>query len=396
MPNRKIAANYIIGPNFFPIKNGVVEVKEDGTIISITTNDSEKAGTEYYPGIIVPGFVNAHCHLELSHLKNTIPKHTGMIGFLEAINARPPFEQETIIRALKNADRQMWETGTVACGDISNGSDSLPVKLKSNINYHTFVEVFGFMPQRAKAAFSRAKDVLNQFKSKNLPVSVVPHAPYSMSDQLFELVVKNAEENRSILSFHHLESKHENDLIKHASGDFINYFKTFLKFNIDKIVAKKSNASEYFVSQIASETPLLLIHNLSITQKDIDWIKTNRESHNTYFVLCPNSNLYIHNRLPDFQLFRENELNICLGTDSLASNYSLSMLEEMKTIQNHHKNLAFPVSLKWATLNGAKALSIEKDYGSIEIGKKPGLNVIFPLNFKEMKLTNDSFVKKIV
>jgi cytosine/adenosine deaminase-related metal-dependent hydrolase len=114
----------------------------------------------------------------------------------------------------------------------------------------------------------------------------------------------------------------------------------------------------------------LLIHNTFITKEDIEFAKENFK--NTYYGLCPNANLYIENELPDVETLRKLNIDICLGTDSFASNNSLSILEEMKTIQKNF-DVSLEELIQWATINGAKALGMEKTIGSIEVGKRPGL-----------------------
>jgi cytosine/adenosine deaminase-related metal-dependent hydrolase len=113
-------------------------------------------------------------------------------------------------------------------------------------------------------------------------------------------------------------------------------------------------------------------------------------------VLCPNANLYIENKLPDIELFAASGFSIALGTDSLASNTTLSILEEMKTIQLHFPKIRLNDLITWGTINGAKALGFNKLKGTIEIGKKPGLNLISGIDFREMKLTLQSEVKVLL
>jgi cytosine/adenosine deaminase-related metal-dependent hydrolase len=117
-----------------------------------------------------------------------------------------------------------------------------------------------------------------------------------------------------------------------------------------------------------------------------------------YFVLCPGSNLFIQNRLPNLLLFSSQELyqNVCLGTDSLASNTSLSILEEMKIIQHYAPEIPHNMLLQWATLNGARALGFDHLLGSFEKGKTPGVNLFTHIDFKNKRLTTESTVKMLI
>jgi len=117
----------------------------------------------------------------------------------------------------------------------------------------------------------------------------------------------------------------------------------------------------------------LLVHNTVSNNEDIDFTK--ETNLNLYWCLCPNANLYIEDKLPDTDLLINENVKLTLGTDSLASNHQLNILAEMKTLQ-HAKNISFEKLLSWATINGADFLGIEKDFGTIEVGKTPGLNLI--------------------
>ena len=146
---RKIAANYIFPVSGPPLKNGIVEVDPSGKIINvIDTKGSlrETAGLEFYNGIITPGFVNAHCHLELSYMKNRIPEKCGLDQFVFHLTKIRNETSEYIHNAIENSHNEMIRNGIVAVGDISNTSDSFPIKLGSNIKYHTFLEIFGRKP----------------------------------------------------------------------------------------------------------------------------------------------------------------------------------------------------------------------------------------------------------
>src|SRR5690606_2894262 len=102
-----------------------------------------------HQGIITPGFVNAHCHLELSHMKGVIPRRTGLVPFLQRVMSLRAADELKIQRAMEAADNQLYDHGIVAVGDHANSGISAAVKAASKIHYHTFVEVLGFEPQLA-------------------------------------------------------------------------------------------------------------------------------------------------------------------------------------------------------------------------------------------------------
>jgi len=396
---RKIAATYIFPGNHPPIKNGILTCSPDGTIVEISGSNekiTEQSGLEFYSGILVPGFVNTHCHLELSHLKGKIEEKTGIGGFIGKINQLRNQETENTEKAIQVADRKMWAAGTAAVGDISNSNLSIDTKKSSKIFYHTFIESFGFLPSRAERAFDYARFIRFQFKDWNLANSIVPHSPYSVSKLLFEKIKANAIAEKSILTIHNQESESESEFYSKGTGAILNHLQNNLGIDTSHWQPTGKSSLISILQFLPVENQLLLVHNTFTTKEDLNELRKIRATENTFFVLCPNSNLYIENRLPPVQLFKEENLNICLGTDSLASNRELSVLSEMITLQLNFPEITLEELFKLATLNGAKALQIDDKYGSFEVGKQPGVNLISGIDFNTMKLTEKSKVKRLI
>lgn len=396
---RKIAATYIFPVNQAPIKNGILVCDNDGKVVDLINKGdkfTEEAGVEYYSGILVPGFVNAHCHLELSHLKGKISEKTGIGDFIGQINQLRNEGTDEIEKAIQIADRKMWATGTAVIGDIANSTLSIRTKLKSKIHYHTFVESFGFHHSRAEKSFEYARFVLNEYHQNGLSASIVPHSPYSVSEELFNKIKLKAEGDKSILSIHNQESKGETEFYEKGTGPIANHLKNNLKIDISHWQPKEVSSLQSILKYFPTENQLLLVHNTFTTKADLDELTKQRKQQNTYFVLCPNSNLYIENTLPPVSLFLEEGLTICLGTDSLASNHQLSVLNEMLTLQQVFSEIALDEIIRWATINGAKALNVQQTFGTFEEGKTPGVSLISGVDFKKMKLTENSRVKRLL
>ena len=396
---RKIAATYIFPLNRPPVKNGILTCTPDGTIVEISDSHekiSEQSGLEFYSGILTPGFVNTHCHLELSHLKGKIEEKTGIGGFLGKINKLRNEETENSEKAIQVADRKMWASGIAAVGDISNTNQTIETKRAGKIHYHTFVESFGFHPSRAERAFDFAEFIQYQFKNKGLSCNIVPHSAYSVSKPLFEKISENALRENCILTIHNQESKSESEFFKSGTGAIANHLQYSLGIDISHWKPTGISSLASLLEYLPVENQLLLVHNTYTTNKDLEKLKKTRSLKNTFFVLCPNSNLYIENQLPPVSLFRDEKLNICFGTDSLASNHDLSVLSELITIQLNFPDLQLEELFIWACLNGAKALQIDDNFGSFEVGMKPGVNLITGIDFKKMSLTEKSKVKRLI
>ena len=151
-PSRRIASNLLWTPQGL-LRNPLVGVAADGRILSVGTcpEPDRCPGTEFYAGVLAPGLVNAHCHLELSYLLGAIPERCGFAGFAGAMSqVRERFSAEQRVQAVEAADAAMWQAGIEAVGDISNGDTAFAVKSRSRIAYHTFVEFFGLRAASAE------------------------------------------------------------------------------------------------------------------------------------------------------------------------------------------------------------------------------------------------------
>ncbi|MEN0051326.1 MAG: amidohydrolase family protein [Bacteroidota bacterium] len=373
---RKITADKIYTISGKPIEKGVVVLDENGKITAINTRAEHDAATlEKYEGVIVPGFVNTHCHLELSHMKGKVNTGTGLIPFISSVVQFRDFPEEVILSEIERADQEMWENGIVAVGDISNKLDTRATKEKSNIRYYTFVEMFDFMhDSNAATTFEQYKAVYDgQSSSNKNQKSCVPHAPYSVSKELFRLInERNGNENVTV-SIHNQETPHETALFQNKTGDFTDFYKMVGVPLIDWLPTHKSSIY-YAMEQMNPNVRNLFVHNTMTSKADIE--AAHNWSEKVYWATCANANLYIENRLPNYQDFLDTNAKMTIGTDSLTSNWQLSILDEMKTIAKYQSYLSFETLLTWATLNGAKALGYEEDLGSIEVGKSPGLNLL--------------------
>ena len=374
---RKFTARHIFTGTAFLTPGYVLITTEDGCIMDLLPEKDAGDGVEKYEGILCPGFINAHCHLELSHLKNVIPEKTGLVEFVFSIITQREAEEGFILQAIQNAEDEMLQHGIVAVGDICNTAHTVRQKLKQRLHYHNFIEVTGFVPATAGSRFKAASELWAAFGAlhNGQRATVVPHAPYSVSPQLFDLVTSFPANN--LLSMHSQETLAEDLFFKTGTGDFITLYN---KLNIDISFYQPSGKSslQTVLPYFNENQLLILVHNVTTDESDIVFTKpqTTNYKPQTFFCLCPNANLYISNRLPDINLLVKNDAAIVLGTDSLASNHQLSILEEMKTLLKYFPQLSLQQLLQWATFNGAKALQLDNTLGSFEKGKQPGVVVI--------------------
>ena len=369
MPIRKLTADFIFDGKQLH-KNTVLVIQDGGLIVDCITNPDNKTlqDAEHYAGIISPGFVNAHCHLELSHLHKKIREHTGLVDFLLQVIQQRETPLDGIQAAAVAADKYMYDEGIVAVGDISNTDHTIPIKKNSNMYYHNFIEVMGFDPATAQQRLTSAMLTQKAFHDNGLPASIAPHAPYSVSKELFKLIDALPQ---SLLSIHNQETEEENIFFREKKGGFLRLYQT-LQIPITHFEASQKTSLQTYFPWLIIPRNVILVHNVATSLKEIQMIY-NDDKHDFYFCICANANQYINEKMPSLQYYIDSCDRMVIGTDSLASNHQLSVLEELKTIQKYYPSIGLEKLLQWSTYNGAKALQIDDRFGSFGKGMKPGI-----------------------
>jgi cytosine/adenosine deaminase-related metal-dependent hydrolase len=357
------------------VKEGSVLVtNEQGMIIDILPESDAGDDIQKLEGVICPGFVNAHCHLELSHLKGHIPPHTGMVDFLLQVMQLRRFRIEEKVKGMEAAIAEMRGNGVVAVGDISNSTDSIGPKKASDIYFHNFIEVTGFVPATAAERWEAGKLVADAFLQvfPEEQVTITPHAPYSVSPELLRIIMDNA--GQKMLTIHLMESEDEIAFFMEKQGDFMRLYAQ-LGIRLDFFKPPGTNSLRQLWPVMKNHPSWLWVHNTEVSLHDLQWLdEQGIDWSSVYFCLCAGANQYINFATPAIHRFRSQfPIQLCLGTDSLAGNYYLNPMYEMRLLQKHGKLNDLGFLLQMATLNGAKALGIAGTFGSFEKGKMPGL-----------------------
>jgi cytosine/adenosine deaminase-related metal-dependent hydrolase len=351
--------------------NRVVVTTKDGTIVDIISASEAGEDIQVLDGLLCPGFINAHCHLELSHLKGAIPTQTGLSEFVKQIVPKRAAAQEIIDAAIEAAETEMFENGIVAVGDICNTADTIAAKTKGKLAYYNFIEIYGLDPLLAAQKMDAGKLLENEFNSNGLKAVVVPHASYSVPTALLKLLA--AAYGSHTVSIHNQETKAENDFFENKIGAFVDMYAR-VGIDLDFFTPTKTTSLQSVLPFLKNAAKTIWVHNSFTSISDIHAVQaTNTDA---YWCLCPSANQYIENTMPPVQLLREQHANIIVGTDSYASNWSLNMLDELKKIQAQIPEIPLAEMLTWITSNGARALQMEDTLGTIEKGRKPGLVLI--------------------
>lgn len=373
---RKIASNLLWTPRGL-VRNPLVETTTDGRILSVTQNDApdRMAGVEFYAGVLAPGLVNTHCHLELSYLHGAIPEGDGFTAFARGMGeARGRFSPEERLTAAQAADARMWCEGIQAVGDISNSEKSFAVKAHSRIAYRTFAEVFGLRSDSTP---------LMQRLTAHPATSLTPHSLYSVQDAPFRALCAQGD---APLSIHFMESPAEAALYRQHGELWEWYARTGMTCDF----LHYGSPAERLVQSVPPNRSVILVHNCCVTQRDIDLIMGHFTAP-VWWCLCPRSNRYISRLEPPVESLRHNGLRICLGTDSLASNHSLALLEEMRMFPE----IPLEEVLEWA-VEGAHALGMSPEIGEVTPGRRSGLIVLSGIDYEHMTLGKSAQIRRIV
>ena len=373
MTYRKFKADYLFtGEGFAPV-DSVLVTTDEGRVQDVIPAALAGEELEFYTGVLCPGFVNCHCHLELSFLRGFIPEGTGLVEFLSTVirsrGAARPFDgvdqQEAIREAIAAGEQEMLEGGIVAVGDVCNTADTRHQKQMGRIRYHNFIETIGFVDGGARMRFDHSLRVLAELGGG----SIVPHAPYSVSPALFRFIAGHA--HGGVLTIHNQEDEAENEFLLTGKGEFLKLYAA-LGLDVSFFSGTGKRSLESWLGYFDPSQPVIAVHNVATQEEDWRMAKGRAVS----FCLCPNANLYIGGQLPDVERLVESGFPIVVGTDSLASNHGLSILDELKTLQKAFPALETARLLGWATQNGALALGMDSELGSFSPGKSPGVVLI--------------------
>jgi cytosine/adenosine deaminase-related metal-dependent hydrolase len=376
-----------------PIKNGYVEYDEtDGTILAVGPCEADET---VLPGALIPGFVNGHCHVELSHLHKKFRKGTGMAGFIDQINELRDWAGNDVkAKLVKEWMDKMWKDGVSAMADISNDESSFAVKKDHPMYTRTFLEVFGSEPEMCEGVMKDVTALNGLADQTGIDAAPTPHSCYTMSPQLLSASAAAGLE-RGFISYHSQESQEEEDLLLSGSGAM---YENRKRSGMSTPPVTGESSLKYFIDRLADARPapydehILLVHNVCLSQDDINAAKSVMK--NVYWAVCPLSNIFIHNALPPVPLMRENGLKVIVGTDSLSSNDDLDIVKELYCLHANFPEVSMNQLLEWACLNGAQFLK-KDELGSLAPGKRPGVVLITDID-AEGNLTADSRSERII
>lgn len=360
-------------------KDVVLTINSDGTIVEIEQNVSNidsMPSVEFYNGVLIPGTVNCHCHIEYSYVKGMITRGSGLPEFIRSIieiKCTDPTPLSAKTNMAKEWAQKMWNDGIVAVGDHNNNDYAYPSKTESPIHWHTFVELFDVDGQSADETYIDGLKRIEHHRTLGLKASMAPHACYTMEDRLMALCGGQEQaycgaRSEGVCSVHFKESV---------------------------VMAGDKETERVAAALGTNRSSVLLVHGIYATEADIECMQTKLKDKITV-VSCPLSNVYIEKTMADIDMLRRKGVRIALGTDGLSSNDTLSITEEIKFLQERYPNISLEEVLGWATLNGAKALEIDSWAGSIEVNKRPGIILLNGVDFDSMRTTSKTTATRLI
>ncbi len=378
MATRALHADGVITGDGAALRDGAVVIGDDGTVHDVGRAEDVLArhaglAVERIDGVIFPGLVNAHTHIELTAFRGQVPGGAGFVPWVEKlIGARSEAPPEDDTEAIERGVAELVDAGTVAVGEVTNSLAAVAALARAGIGGSVFHEVFGLdraqVLKRVEALESEYRDRVEAWPTRDLAYAPSPHTVYTTHRDAVRAIVDLGRARGLRMSVHLAEHPAERRALAHADGPIIGWYESRLKI--------PKSAQEWpmkgpitFADELGVIGPDVLLVHLADARPDELAVVAARGAP---VVLCPRSNLYIEMRLPPFLAMREAGVLAALGTDSLASNASLDVLAEARALHDRFPNVPAVELLRMATWNGALALG-RPDLGRISCGSRPGI-----------------------
>ncbi|MBS1257498.1 MAG: Aminodeoxyfutalosine deaminase [Candidatus Scalindua arabica] len=380
-----LKSRYLLKDASTVIDNGAVlidngKVKFAGSANDISNRESCQI-IDLGNSAIVPGFVNTHTHLDLTHLHNIIKYNGDFTDWIrQLVDAKKEWTESEYLSSIRSGIKSSLESGTTTVVDITRNGLALEELQKSKIRKSLFYELIDFNPDSTESTIDNFKNMIRKVKRDDLlSIGIFPHAPYTVSEELYRRSKAVAEESGFSIATHISETIDEAHFLTRGTGKFISLLRDFDMLKEWKPPGLKP--VNYLKNIGFLENGCILVHCNYLKGEEVDHI----EESNSTIVFCPRSHKYFrHKDHPSYKLGNR-DINVALGTDSLASNDSLSILDEMKYIYTQHKTSKPQDILCMGTIAGATALRLNDKIGKLEEGYDADIAVV---DIKKETVTN--------
>ena len=313
---------------------------------------------------ILPGLVNAHTHLELSDLQGKVPYGGDFVDWVRRLTALRSKSVDALAQTIRQACKNSLVNGVTTVGDICYGHRAWPILVGVGIRKVCFAEVFG-QDNNLDVARQYLEQCIAQTQCDDLlRLGLSPHAPYSAEAGLYKLAGELAGQNSLALTTHLAETLAEQEFLTAGTGPWVEHLKHIGKWD-GSYVWPGETAVRYFLQLDLGDQAFLLAHVNYLTDDEMAELAGTKHS----VAYCPRSHRFFEHQRHHFAQMLEMGINVCLGTDSLASNDTLSILDEMRFIHRQYPEFPAEALLRMATINGARALGWDDKIGTIAGGK---------------------------
>jgi cytosine/adenosine deaminase-related metal-dependent hydrolase len=378
---RAVHADAVVTGDADVLRDGAVVVDDHGSVVDCGPAGEvlprhAGVGVERVRGVLLPGLVNAHTHLELSALRGMVPGGAGFVPWVEhMIGARAEGRPEDDPSAIERAVDELEACGTVAVGEVTNSLAAVGELARRGFVGCVFHEVFGVEREPLEARVADLPHVVEErvgaWPAKAFAYAPSPHTLYTTHPTVVRRLVSDARERGVRASLHLAEHSAERRFLEHGDGPIPAWYEARLKLRRDKLEYPRRSPVAF-----ADDLGALGPHVLCVHLTDARAVELERVAERgAPVILCPRSNLFIETRLPPLLAARAAGIFPALGTDSLASNASLDVLAEARALADRFPTVAARDLVRMATWEGARALGRE-EVGRIARGATPGLFAI--------------------
>jgi cytosine/adenosine deaminase-related metal-dependent hydrolase len=399
-----IRARTVVTMNGAPIENGAVAVSGN-RIVDVGAFDEIKARNagnhlDLAAKVLLPGLINAHCHLDYTCLRGKIPPQDSFTDWIRAINAeKSELSPKDYLASINDGLQEAKRFGTTAIANLTAFPESIS-QIRPPIRTWWFAELIDIRaPERADEFVDSTIDALRssmacadtsasatgrirrgepskRSRSRRIAAlqkprwGLAPHAMFTASKHLFRRCEEIAQKNDILLTTHLAESREEMEMFRDASGPLYEFIKSIGRPMND---CGNETPLELFIGALGDRAlpEWIVVHLNELTESDFDLLE--RSNPKFQIVHCPRSHNYFGHSPFAFERLRSLGFNVCLGTDSLASNQTLSLFDEMRHFQKNFPNISPNEILKLATVNPARALRYENALGQIRPGFRADL-----------------------
>lgn len=391
----RLLASWVFPVDGPPIARGVVEIV-GGVIAAVEPHRGRPdAGTIELSNVaIIPGLVNAHAHLEFSSLSSPICPPSPFTGWIGQLLSHRRERTGSLVDYVRDGAMEAAETGTSLVGDIVT-ADWSPDSVSSDCPMiAAFRELIGFLPEQVEPQLEIARDHIARIRrstqscgARCVP-AISPHAPYSVCPELYHQLIDLAENENVPLCIHLAETQSELEFLMSGSGEFVEMLTRFDLWR-DTAVSRGTRPIDY-LRPLASLPHALIAHGNYLSESDIEFLGVHP---NVATVFCPRTHEFFGHRDHPWQRLIDAGASVCIGTDGRSSSPDYSLWSELQFLARQSNSARLPQILEAGTRQGARALGLDHEAGTLAAGKRADLTLISLGNASTIDPWNALFAK---